>query len=208
VYQQCPTKSRFLATDCHQASQVEAHASRHLLLEINRVSEELEIILEVLGQQKKFFTLYRELLDPARFDYPTPKRRSRFPYENNSISRNIKAVDERITDCKELQKRANRLADQDVRLVETYQDDNNKTLLIFTVVTITFLPLSFVTGFFGMNVQGISGTTSSVKHFWAIAIPVTVGVVMVSLILTYWGPISRKGAEIRKWAAKKRSKED
>lgn len=188
---------------------MEARPSRHLLLEIYRVSEELEIIHDVLQQQKKFFEVYRQLLNPASFDHPTLKRRSRFPFEENAISRNQKAVNERISDCEELQQRANRLADRNVRLVETYQDDNNKTLLIFTIVTITFLPLSFVTGFFGMNVVGINppGTTT-VKHFWVIAVPVTVGVVVFSLVLTYWGTISRKWNQLEKRRENKKSNKD
>ena len=117
-------------------------------------------------------------------------------------------MDERIIDCTELQRRANRLADQNVKLVETYQDDNNKTLLIFTVVTVTFLPLSFVTGFFGMNVQGINPTTSTVKHFWVIAIPISVGVVIIALILANWGRLKRRWTEFRKWIKTKKSKED
>ena len=182
------------------ALQVERKASRHLLLEINRVSEELEIILDVFKQQQKFLDGYRDLLDPGSFTPPpTVKRRIRFPFEESAIDRILKLVRERSSDCEELQTRVTRLSDQNVRLVETYQDDNNKTLLIFTVVTITFLPLSFVTGFFGMNVHGISDTNSTVLHFWAIAIPVTVGVGLLSAILIYWGAISRELAQRWSW---------
>jgi Mg2+ and Co2+ transporter CorA len=190
-----------------QASQVERHPSRHLLLEINRVSEELEIITDVFKQQEKFFTVYRDLLNHKNFDFPTLKRKTRFAFEEITINRIKKAVKERITDCTELFNRTERLADQNVKLVETYQDDDNKTLLIFTVVTITFLPATFVTGFFGMNFHHINDTTYTVKHFWIIAGPLTLGVVMISLILANLGRIRRNWVEIRKSLARRKRKE-
>jgi Mg2+ and Co2+ transporter CorA len=115
----------------------------------------------------------------------------KFGYESTSIDRILKSISERIIDCVELRQRASRLAVQNVQLVETQQDDNSKAILVFTVVTITFLPLTFVTGFFGMNLVGISGTTNSVKHFWVIAVPVTFGVVVMCLLIAYSGAIKR-----------------
>jgi Mg2+ and Co2+ transporter CorA len=155
--------------------------------------------LDVLDQQRRFFELYRQLLNPKNFNHPPVKRWTRFPFEEASINRNAKETADKISDCKDLLKRADRLAVQNVQLVESYQDDNNRTLMIFTVITIIFLPLSFVTGFFGMNVEGISGTTATVKHFWVIAIPVTAGVGIVSLILIFWARIRRYWTEYKKW---------
>jgi Mg2+ and Co2+ transporter CorA len=72
-----------------------------------------------------------------------------------------------------------RLTGENVQLVETWQDENSNSIFIFTIVTIIFLPLSFVTGFFGMNLQGISGTTKKTVHFWEVAAPLTVGIALV-----------------------------
>jgi Mg2+ and Co2+ transporter CorA len=170
---------------------VEFDASRRLLLDINRISEELDIIHDILNQQKDFFKVYKALLDPEEFERSSVRRVTRFQYEKKSIHRNIKAMEERIRDCQDLMKRTQTLAAQNLRLVETYQDDKNKVLMIFTFVTIVFLPLSFVTGFFGMNVVGINGTTYTVRHFWVIAIPVTAGVGIVCFIIMYWAKIAR-----------------
>ena len=136
-------------------------------------------------------SLYRQSLDPDTFKEPSIPRKMKFGYESTSIDRILKSISERIIDCVELRERASRLAVQNVQLVETQQDDNSKAILVFTVVTITFLPLTFVTGFFGMNLAGIGGTTSSVKHFWVIAVPVTFGVVVVCLLIGYSGAIKR-----------------
>ena len=66
-----------------------------------------------------------------------------------------------------------------------------RAIIVFTVVTIFFLPPSFVTGFFGMNPQGITATTSTVKHFWVIALLLTFGVVLLCLFTAFLGSIKR-----------------
>jgi Mg2+ and Co2+ transporter CorA len=45
-------------------------------------------------------------------------------------------------------------------------DSQNKAILVFTGVTIVFLPLSFFTSYFGMNLQGIVDTHKTEKYFW------------------------------------------
>jgi len=158
------------------------------LLEINRVSEELDIINDVLRQQKSVLTPFRESLDPATFKVPSIPRKMKFQYESKSIDKILKALQENIIDCAELRERASRLAIQIVQLMETQLEDNSKAIIVFTVVTIFFLPLSFVTGFFGMNPDVI---TNTVEHFWAIALPLTFGVVFMCLFAAFLGSIKR-----------------
>ena len=38
--------------------------------------------------------------------------------------------------------------------------------MIFTGVTIVFLPLSFMTSYYGMNLHGIQGTQKTETDFW------------------------------------------
>ena len=45
-------------------------------------------------------------------------------------------------------------------------DSQNKAILLFTGVTVVFLPLSFFTSYFGMNLEGISQTTRDESFFW------------------------------------------
>jgi Mg2+ and Co2+ transporter CorA len=170
---------------------VEPYASRRLLLKINRVSDELDIVNDVLRQQKSVLTSFRKSLDPASFITSNIPRRMKFQYEHNSIDKILKEINEKIIDCTELRERLSRLATQNVQVVETQLEDNGKAIIVFTVVTILFLPLSFVTGFFGMNLEGITGTTSTVKRFWIIALPLTFGVVLLCLFAAFWGSIRR-----------------
>ncbi len=45
-------------------------------------------------------------------------------------------------------------------------DSQNKAIMLFTGVTIVFLPLSFFTSYFGMNLSGIIDTDKDEKYFW------------------------------------------
>ena len=38
-----------------------------------------------------------------------------------------------------------------------------------------------------MNLSGISGSTSTVTHFWVIAIPVTIGIVILCSVVAFKG---------------------
>ena len=66
-------------------------------------------------------------------------------------------------------------------------EDHGKAILVFTVVTIVFLPLNFVSSFFGMNFSDIRNMAQSQSLFWAVALCVTAGVVSASLFLAFSG---------------------
>lgn len=154
-------------------------ASRRLLQKINEFKEEIAIVYNVLQQQDTVLTKFRLSLDPKEFRTPSITRRLRFEYECKDIDEILLLIRSQQQSCAELADRAKHLAIQNVELVETLQDDNSKAIFIFTMVTVLFLPLSFVAGFFGMNVGGISGTNSTVLHFWAIALPLTFGLIIL-----------------------------
>ena len=141
------------------------------------------MVHNVLRQQDTVLIQLRLLLNPKEFRTPSITRRLRFEYEGESIDEIVQSIREQQKSCVELATRAEILAIQNVELVETLQDDNSKAIFIFTMVTVLFLPLSFVAGFFGMNVVGITNTTSTVLHFWAIALPLTLGLIIVCLVV-------------------------
>ncbi|KAF2834473.1 hypothetical protein M501DRAFT_944113 [Patellaria atrata CBS 101060] len=66
-------------------------------------------------------------------------------------------------------------------------DSQNNAVLVFTGVTIIFLPLSFVTGYFGMNLQGVVDTTKSEQYFWIICGSVSVVIIIVVSLLLLRG---------------------
>lgn len=129
--------------------------------------------------------LYNNLLDPRTFHITTKSREILSDLEDallyRSASERLKEArgsDNLITDVRIMVARTK-------SLVEIEQDDHGKAILVFTIVTITFLPLSFVTSFLGMNTHDIRNQTNSHWIFWATALPLTSVVVLVSIYIGY-----------------------
>ncbi|KAF1951942.1 hypothetical protein CC80DRAFT_190551 [Byssothecium circinans] len=61
---------------------------------------------------------------------------------------------------------------------------HENAIYAFTIVTVVFLPLSFVCSFLGMNTAGIRDMDSGQWVFWASALPLTFAVVLVALFIT------------------------
>jgi hypothetical protein len=67
--------------------------------------------------------------------------------------------------------------------MDTHKDRQENAILVFTIVTIVFLPLSFVSSVFGMNTKDIRDMPYNQWAYWAAGVPLTVLVVFGSL---YW----------------------
>ncbi|KAL8704098.1 MAG: hypothetical protein Q9201_002732 [Fulgogasparrea decipioides] len=169
------------------ALRVEKHSSRRLLQKLNAFEEEVDVVNEVLLQQIQVLSAFRDCLDPTKFKRPTTARKMRFEFEKQGIERILIHIREQLRHCTELRERAKVLAVQNVQLVETLADDNSRAIFVFTFITVLFLPLSFVAGFFGMNLAGIADTKSKVRHFWYIALPLTGGILVLCAVFVAWG---------------------
>jgi Mg2+ and Co2+ transporter CorA len=168
------------------------------LQELNSFSEEVDIITSVMKQQCEVLVDLRWKLNPQSYSTPNPFRHMHFEHERKFIDRLLMSIQRQMVDHDELRDRAVRLTRENVQLVETRQDENSNSIFIFTIVTIVFLPLTFVSGFFGMNLSGIAGTTSGTVHFWEVAVPLTIAIAIACVIIVFrkklfWQRKSKRG---------------
>ena len=56
----------------------------------------------------------------------------------------------------------------------------SRSVMVFTAITIIFLPLSFFTSYFGMNLTNIVNTAHTSTYFWVIAGPVS-GIIVIAI---------------------------
>lgn len=69
-------------------------------------------------------------------------------------------------------------------MIESNKDRQEAAIYIFTIVTIVFLPLSFVSSVLGMNTSDIRNMGRSQWLFWAAAIPLTFSIIVICLLFT------------------------
>ena len=67
-------------------------------------------------------------------------------------------------------------------MIDSNKDRQEAAIYAFTIVTIIFLPLSFVSGFLGMNTSDMRTMSQKQWVFWAVAIPLTLVIVIISLL--------------------------
>lgn len=64
-------------------------------------------------------------------------------------------------------------------------DTNNKAIFVFTAITIVFLPLSFFTSYFGMNLKGVMNTDRTEEYFWKVCGSISVAIVLITCMYAF-----------------------
>lgn len=103
------------------------------------------------------------------------------------VSQLLENLQREHADLCDLRANSNNLVERTIQLVNMRLEDHGKAILVFTIVTVVFLPLSFITSFFGMNFSDIRDMESTQSLFWIVAASVTVGVVGLASCLAFYG---------------------
>ncbi|KAJ5716763.1 hypothetical protein N7488_002409 [Penicillium malachiteum] len=154
---------------------------RRLLQDIYFFAEELGIAQDILQQQGGILDDYLSVLHPASFRITTESRTSSFDLERERLGKIIDRFQSDYDTIEELLAKINLLATMKLHGVDVRQEDQGKAILIFTIVTVVFTPLSFVTSYLGMNTIDIRNMKNSQTLSWAVSIPLTV--VIISIVL-------------------------
>lgn len=189
--------------------------STKLVMDLLACQEELNIAIQITKQQLDMISQLQALTEngqtaqdshknsltatPLESGLPDDLTGDQFP-RYRATYRNISAssindptaklkdnLQRELSDLQDLRDNANTLVSRTIQLVNIRLEDHGKAILVFTVVTIIFLPLNFVTSFFGMNTSDIRDMTATQSLFWLVAICITVGVLGVSIFLAFQG---------------------
>jgi Mg2+ and Co2+ transporter CorA len=140
--------------------------------EVRLLREELDIITAIYKDQKRVidWTLQLRESPKAKLDTRINKRTQTF-------------LDDMINHFTTLGRYAEEAETLTTNSIRVSNEDNSKAIIIFTTITVIFLPLNAVSSILGMNVVDVRSTTRGSSLFWEIAVPVTFVVLVLCLIL-------------------------
>ncbi|KGO66589.1 Mg2+ transporter protein, CorA-like/Zinc transport protein ZntB [Penicillium italicum] len=163
-----------------------------VMLELRDIEDELSTILKLLDQQdaviksmvkyfgnrgygKSFLDTSQERIDEYRSQISDMK-------ENSHLAQ--KAV-ETLLDLK--QKQANVDEAKMTRWQAEVAQTQSRAVMVFTIFSVVFLPLSFFTSLFGMNAREWSGesTNPTLGQMFVIAAPASFAIIFLSLFIAF-----------------------
>ncbi|KAF2676084.1 hypothetical protein K458DRAFT_447709 [Lentithecium fluviatile CBS 122367] len=181
--------------------------STKLVMDLLQVQEELNIIIQIMEQQTELVRNLQDTLNTTQNRGSLHGSTRQYHNDSGSIPRSNIATHRQLSfshladpcaqllenlqreyaDLVDLRENSNALINRTIQLVNIRLEDHGKAILVFTIVTIIFLPLSFISSFFGMNFSDIRNMESTQRLFWIIAGSLTTGTVGFALFLAFYG---------------------
>jgi len=144
--------------------------------------QEVQAILATLESQLSVLDVFERSLEQQSVDNDAILIYSLGTSRQSIVIQNCKGrISGRIDKSKGLQLRAEELGEWHQTMVESNKDRQENAIMVFTIVTIIFLPLSFVASVFGMNTRDVRDMPYSQWAYWAAGLPLTVFVIVGSL---------------------------
>ncbi|KAI1408535.1 hypothetical protein F5Y13DRAFT_204710 [Hypoxylon sp. FL1857] len=160
---------------------------RRVFLEIHRLQEDLEALQNVVSSQLRVLDNYKRLLFPGSYRVTDSSRDGLFRIESRYIDSQLDKLRDKNEQLRVQRERTDFLKEQVKQTIEILEENHGKAIRVFTIVTVFFLPLSFISSFFGMNTTDIRDTDYDQRFFWTVAIPVTFVVLALAFFYGYKG---------------------
>ena len=206
-------------------------AETDLLAEIKDIRDELDIIRMVLDHQKH---LMPELKDAVKAVYQTERSHGRVRKCEKVFDEQEKTISNPIKDINRMEVQANRVYESIRSLLDLKQKHANafearfardqaagtqrqgQTIMVFTIVTIIFLPLSFITAFFAVNIEqfphpGGVGSSAEIPlgyasaYIFGIGLAISVPAIAVALSVDQ---VNNTWVRLRTWWRKRSTKNE
>jgi Mg2+ and Co2+ transporter CorA len=182
--------------------------STKLVMDLLQVQEELNIIIQIMDQQMELVASLQGMVKPIAIrrqsqSVPQPHQLRRastipladlatyrqlsFSHLSDPTAQLLENLRREYADLCDLRENSNALINRTIQLVNIRLEDHGKAILVFTIVTIIFLPLSFISSFFGMNFSDIRDMESTQRLFWIVSGSLTVGTVGFAVFLAFYG---------------------
>jgi Mg2+ and Co2+ transporter CorA len=168
------------------------HPRTRVLDRIWRMREELEVILDVNMQQQELLQNYLRILEPCTFRATTFIRAARFRVEAPYLSAQLRRAHAARLRISDLDSRLEDVSTHVSRMLEVQQENNGNAIIVFTIVTIIFLPLSWVTSYLGMNTSDVRDLAQGQWLYWTISLPVTMLVIGIAVLVVLKGESVRE----------------
>jgi hypothetical protein len=158
------------------------------LRELYLLGDEVELVDDILAQQYEAMSKLHKVLDNNSFRITNHVRIDAFQnVEDPAAERLLARKKEMERNSKKLHNQIEKTAQVLRYNIEVAEEGDSKAVLVFTLVTIIFLPLSFVASLFGMNTADMRNLENNQSIFWAVALPLTALIGGLSLIVAYGG---------------------
>jgi hypothetical protein len=167
---------------------------------VSLLEKEISLVESVYRDQDDIFEGLRVILDSSSYRITDQMRLNSYEYieipEFHRLRAKEAAIDRHFTGSKNLLAKTAQVARYNIEINE---EGHSKAILLFTLVTIVFLPLSFIATYLGMNTADMRNMESTQAQFWGIALPLTATIGVVALLVAYKGVwIRDRYHEVRK----------
>ncbi|GAB1313473.1 hypothetical protein MFIFM68171_03683 [Madurella fahalii] len=154
--------------------------------------DELTVLQEIFSKKLDFLNRLRQDCEDLVEESQDPRESegrqvetlaSRIAFAEYIMSQSSTQCGQLIADLRESLNTLFQLRSIEQNELAIVADTQNKAIFVFTAITIVFLPLSFFTSYFGMNLDSVAETKLTEAYFWEVC--GTVSIVLILIVSLY-----------------------